>query len=758
MNMGLPRHFWKLGLLICFLLSFPLAWDGKQRGPLPLSNDIFHSGFIPMEKLEDSSFELPIRIDHPARLSQIVEISIRIGTYFKTFRVTSAELRQSDSSCRFTLNAPFDLSDGGIIRLSVSQCSWGDQSDFILKIRGEHIDGLAVLGYQGISDTQNNPYIYAVDRDGKALPVAGKFLPSKTELSEYWPRIRLLAYMWNWHEDWIFFSLLFVAALGMVSFCLAYLIGLNWQRIEAKPQKLALVGFLLIVGLQLSYAFLSPPFQAPDEADHFISFSRLGGLTRAENEGLLLANQGHFDRLMCHVEEKFTKADPNFPMQQKNWNSFHVGYVDVSSRSAYANVVWPLISRLIFNENSSPEQVHLGLRVFNGFYFSVIFLVTLLIYRTANSFDIADYLWGLLLVPTLFHFSNHNSNHAFIISHYIPFVLAFRQVVTGQSISRIALVWIGLNLGLCFLSGRLGLIFLVVAYGSFMIRSIWLGSSGKKVDWKGSIGQLSDFVCVALPVALLVLLFRNSPYLSTQLDSLKRLTGLAGFLPILFFVAGVGALFLAFWIGGVVNSFIKFTSVAKYVRAIQWAAVIVLIVLLIFPIFKAMPPLINIEHLNPYLSGWNYTRKVLKHFVLTWGWGGADFFLIQSFWGGFGCPEPVVGNFIVQAIKGSLATITVLGFYHSARKGQWRLSLTLILCFGLLLANLSLLAFASAAQPSNLHGRYMVGFYLILIQTAILSFRGETGQKSHSSFARWAMISIASVHIASMWHVLARYF
>jgi hypothetical protein len=742
-------------------MSFPLGRDGEVGSALPLANDIFHSSFIAMEKTEDypvSSFVLPMRINHPMRLSQIDRISVKLGTYFKSVRINSAELKQSGNDCRFTLKSAVDLPDGGFLDFYAPPCSWKDQSSFILTIDGSQIDGIAVLGYQGISETRNNPQIFAVDKDGKTMAAAGNFLPKKTGPQEYWPRLRLLAYMWNWADNWLSFALLVLGAFGLVSLSLAFLIGIIWQRIEVRPITFAFAAFSLIAALQVSYAFLSPPFQAPDEPDHFLTFSQIGGLSRAEKESLSLANQSHFDRLMCHVGEKFTKSDLGFAMEQTHWNEFHVGYVDVPSRSAYAQVVWPLIGQFFFSAKSSSEQVLLGLRIFNGFYFSLIFLTSIVIYLKSNAFDPIDYLYCLLLVPTLFHFSNHNSNHAFIISHYVPLTLAFRSIVTGRRLSKLVHLWIGLNLGLCLLSGRIGFVFLLAAYSCFVIRWIWIGLNADKVENRGIQSLIADFSFVVLPVAILIFVFRSSPYIFSQLAALRSLTGMAEVGIFSLIIGGAVAPFLAIRFGQFVNAIMKRIRIARFVKANLWAGLAILVMLLLLPIFKSVSPLLNIEYLNPNLSGWQYTLKVWKHFALSWGWGGHDFYLVESFWGGFGCPEPVVGTVLVQAIKGSLATMTVFGFYQTVKRDEWRLSFILILSFAILLGYLTLLAYASAAQPSNLHGRYMVGFYLLLIQTAILTLRGAEQPKAYSGWSAYAMVSMAVVQIASVWYLLGRYF
>ncbi len=762
MNIRLPRHFCKIGLFIFLFLCFPLVQDGQHGRQLPISNDIYIPNFIPMEKLPgaaDASFEVSVRIGNPEILANTQRIAMKFGTYFKTVQIQTAELIQKGGDCRFSINGPTELADGGALNFFSEPCAWLNDKDFTLRILGNEIAGIAVLGYEGLSETQNNPQIFVVDRQGSSLAVSGYFQPRQASVTEYWPRIRMLSYMWHWSNDWIYFALFLFAALALVAFSFSYLINTTALRTPQNSKQRCVAAALLIMGLHMSYACLSPPFQAADEADHFLSFSKIGGLHRAEQESLSLANLAHFDRLMCHVNEKFTKADIGRPMVQSQWNSFHVGYVDVPSRSGLANFIWPVIAQVFFGETSSPERVHLGLRLFNGLYFTTVFFITLLIYRRSDSIDIGDGLLSLLLVPTLFHFSNHNSNHAFIISHYLPFILAFRPIVTARPLTRGICIWIGLNLGLCFLSGRIGLIFLLVSYGCFVLRWIVMGLEEKATDRSRILHSVSDFTLVILAMSAMILCFWKSNYLTFQLNSLRQLIGVSDWLLLgLLFATAAGPLVFC-WMGNVIRDSMYNMRIALCVKSFFWVIGVSLVVCLLFPIFKDIPPLINIEYLNPRLSGWQYTQKVLKHFVLSWGWGGQDFYLVQSFWGGFGCPEPVLGNVAVQIIKGLFATVTTLSFLQAVKRGQWRVCLILVCCFGLLLANLAFLAYGSAAQPSNLHGRYMVGFYLIAIQVFMLSWQHKKDAEPKQTYLAYGtMLVMVLVQTASVWYLSDRYF
>jgi hypothetical protein len=266
-----------------------------------------------------------------------------------------------------------------------------------------------------------------------------------------------------------------------------------------------------------------------------------------------------------------------------------------------------------------------------------------------------------------------------------------------------------------------------------------------------------DFFALAVPVGGLVVLFWNSPYISNQLGSVSAVTGLGegGIL------IALAALLIGPVAGFLAGRLMEATSchplAARWTRNILWLGFAVAVGLFFLPMFAPLPPLMNIEFLQNPLTDRQYVRKVLKHFVASWGWWGKDFYLIESFWGGFACPEPVIRDSVVQLIKGGLAGLLAWGTFKIAKKSDWRLGAILVLSLGLLTIYLALLAYGAAAQPSNLHGRYMVGFYLLLIQTIALSTRSNASSGS-THLMPVAFLAGALIHIVSVGSILDRYF
>src|SRR3954449_9369628 len=98
---------------------------------------------------------------------------------------------------------------------------------------------------------------------------------------------------------------------------------------------------LLAFGLSLVFAMLVPPFQAPDEPDHFLGFMALGNRLSERSEVDQWAMATHFNQLRFNGSERFRPVDARQP-QATTWPDASPSNFDTrsSTTAGWRAIAW----------------------------------------------------------------------------------------------------------------------------------------------------------------------------------------------------------------------------------------------------------------------------------------------------------------------------------------------------------------------------------------------------------------------------------
>lgn len=218
------------------------------------------------------------------------------------------------------------------------------------------------------------------------------------EYRSVYRRVELLAYMWRGTtgSGWLW------AALGATFLAMAWAVR-SATIAPVTPLQTAVVA--LVLGSV--YALLVPPFQAPDEPSHFLTFAEVTHQPALVEQAEALARRTHFERIRFNPDQRFRTADLNQPLDAR-WSS-------VSSqdplRSRAALWLWQLVSWLL--PSMSAWAWLLALRLVDALLLAAAVGAVAHASRPATG-DGVNLALPLLLVPTLPFFGMHVSNHALL--------------------------------------------------------------------------------------------------------------------------------------------------------------------------------------------------------------------------------------------------------------------------------------------------------------------------------------------------------
>ena len=741
------------GLLACTL--GPWLLPTVDETTTPTNNASTYNSIVdltPDVALPDSDnpsrYTLNLTSLAPQNASQIASLHLQLGTFHKTLRVHAADLSQTSTGCGWsTTKSNFALADLAQIELIQKNpaCEFDGSAEFIFSVVA---DGpLAAFSWPQWTEISGNPKFQAKSPSGAVMPIMFRYAVTQKNLtSPGFPgapaaskfRAGLLAYMWgadSTSDLIVFFSILLMGCL---------LVALGGSLI---PNRHFHAPTALIAGFLLIYCVASPPFQAPDEADHYRSFCNLTDRKLEASSGLELANRGHYERLLCLAEEKFSRSDIGRSLTG-TWPT-HSEPPDAMSRSAIAAVLWPVYSSL-FPTPAPANHLHLGLRLLNALYFFGVVLIARLALRRDNlalKMSNAPVL-AILSLPTLWHFAVHNSNHGFIIASYAVTTLFAAPLIFGERLSTRSLLTGGSVLAIGALAGRAGFLYAVIFASCWGLR--WIGMcllSKIKVNWRREIAAFFSWYA---PTCILMTAFYQSPYVATiaaqatALLSKKALLGSAAFMLLGF--ASMSALRrvrepLFHWL-------------RRRERLLAQALTIAFtgaLVFLLIPHSISPGPVPDIELPQPNPGAFKYAIIVVKKFFATLSVGRNDFLLHETAWGGFGCPDRVLSSWMVQIPKVLFATLIPIGLLRLIRHREWASILKTILYLMACVIWLAGLAAGLGISAENIQGRYTVGVFLFFLTGAYLNATSKNQ-------IRWGFTLALAIQISILAAFSARYF
>lgn len=576
-------------------------------------------------------------------------------------------------------------------------------------------------------------------------------------------RAELLAFMWG---PPFTASGLIAGAIALLAVCFAGMLGFWLSR---SPALAAVSAFALVAGLAGSWALLTPPLQAPDEAAHFRGFFDDPFPPRATRPDVLAwANAMHFERIKFRRAEGFNETHRAAPLTG-TWAP-HVGTTSMQSRSPLTYGAWKILAERHADAGLSAGTWLFLLRGANALALSLAFLIACLaILRTGGAHRRAGpcvaFLAPLLLIPTFVFFSVHASNYGFLTAGLVIFCAGLFLTLQDRGRSSfgdgVAGILLGAGLAVSILSSRSALPLLSVLAVLSLTRGLI------------EPVRLKETASFWIATGLTLLAALQCPGAAAYLDQFAPLLG--SLLPIsatsaappwpallAFALASMAGIEAALQVGrrGWSN-----THPAK--SATPVIVVCGAIAAAVLSAANVSPgPLADNEIASP-LVGLDYARPVMIRFLdQLFPLSKPDFLLATSFWGGFGwldrlLPDPVV--FVLKMVP--LLALFACAVLAATRPSLRTVFLKAAMYFAAALVLVAVSAYVvsrfGANVPGrppavNLHGRFLIAPYLMLMLPAMSVL--QAGLQARNGLGPGLLAGVLVVHAGLLCWLLNAYF
>lgn len=505
---------------------------------------------------------------------------------------------------------------------------------------------------------------------------------------------RRLAFAWELQDEWLLFaSFLFACSFALFS----------WfsQRIVSRR---ALVVFgVAALFLSVAISLFSLPFQAPDEPDHALTMANAMNSTKLVQEFENLARKTHLERIKFHPEEKLLTEDLSKPAFLA-WSA-HVSPTELH-RSATSTLQWRTLSSLF--SNLSGSNAVLAMRLINCCLFSLAVVYS---YWILGSSLGLVHLFSWLVIPTVPFFAMHISNYGPLVSLALVLSASISALVWGQKVPKVG-VALGASISFLLATSRSTWAFAPV-FGLSLVLGLLIRSDGErhyqKVKyWLAVCLGLSLFWLVSTPDFLDFTTVNVAHHLP---EEVRQIFFSLAKTPFVLF-----PLFIVLMVADCHTILrLDLSSSLKY-KVMNLAVYGILFWLLfsyLLPYIKTDLALPNIESESKiHLSG--YLKKAIVLALMLFRMSDHDFFMSRSFFGGFGwlespLPQWTTSLILLMAAGGLLSMV----IYIRKTCDFGILIRLLLILLGLILS----VAFAAKGnwdESVNLHGRYLIPFYLVL--------------------------------------------
>lgn len=577
------------------------------------------------------------------------------------------------------------------------------------------------------------------------VPAAG--LPAGPALS----RAELLAFMWGPSFTG---TAVLSGALLMLVLALAGAIGLLKTR---APVATAFASFTLCAGLAGGWSLLTPPLQAPDEADHFLGFFAMKDFEFAARPDVLAwANRMHFERIKFKRAEGFNGAHVAAPLSGQ-W-AWHIAPVDVQSRSPLTYRVWHALAREFSNSGFSAGTWLLLLRIANALAVSAALSIAGLAIAatarlrgggTARAESIA-FMAVLMLIPTFCFFSVHASNYGSLMAGLAIFFAGLHLGLQGTASRPQEEILIGLLVG-----GGIGISMLSTRSATPMVSLLAFLLVSRNLFEQVPLRRTAAFWLAAAVAILAALQLPDEHYRSRLVlgfGEIRSRMGAGGSAPSFLQLQGLLALLLLAFLACEaliqrMQARIDVHRLARRnLRAFIGASVAMLACILVAA--NISPGQLADNEIGAPLLGLDYVRPVIVRFLdQIFPVSTPDFFLSTSFWGGFGwldrlLPAPIV--FVLKTIP--LAGLVACGI-AAARSAATRpafLKMSVFFLAALFLVGVNAYLTTRLDVVINLQGRYLIIPYLLLLLPAMSFVRDAFWR--HASLPGHAIAGLLLVH------------
>ena len=468
-----------------------LSLPGTAQTPVEFSSWLGRDGNV--------HHAVSMKVANPKRWKKARELQFLIATYGQNGVAThSIEFANGRRTCLFRSRQSLD--DNRYLKLDNFGCRAAVGHKMTLKIVTAPGVRLALWAHPATNKRDRKQAAWLMSR-GDVLLVPNSKAMRKTASAALVDRGEVYDLLWETRAgQWFLFGSLMVIFAGMFL-----------QR-DAKEPFFAMGIGVLCLGLGFMYAVASPPLQAPDEADHVLAYGKMHDIPGWRGDTLALAEKGHYQRMLCHVDETFAVADlTRTPKKKQKWPQ-HVMDVDSQKRSVIGHWFWQRLVPDVQYPRSIGAEI-LNVRLANAGVLGFAVLVAgLLAWRfRRHGFGI---LVGFLLVPTLLFFGTHVSNYVFVVAAVlVASVLVIRLTVESPSPAWHGML--GLVLAGFVLSSRAAFLFLPFAFAIVFCRLVadtWQKESG--AAFSAHRRSIVSAQLALLPSALAVFFLADTRFLA----------------------------------------------------------------------------------------------------------------------------------------------------------------------------------------------------------------------------------------------------
>ncbi len=584
-----------------------------------------------------------------------------------------------------------------------------------LSVRFEGRGRVGVLARLPPQPTADPATIYASEKQARALFRPALLGSYGLTLGKKGPRrVELLNYVWQLAPRpwWIW------AALGIVSVLIAAGIRVfPWTRTASAPSPLA-AGFgasCFAAAIALAYVVLVPPFQAPDEPDHLLTYAGVSGRPELQRAAEDWARLMHFQRIRFHPLQKFREADIGHP-HAVPWDA-DVFAENVAARSVTTFRLWTTLGRVM--TPLTVQRTLMTLRLVNAAIFAIaVGLACALAVWCTEAPGAPLACFTFLFVPTLPFFAMHVSEFAVLSSTYVMLAAGTLILFLGGRRNQYAGWILGVSGGLLMTSGRSAVPVVPVLVAALAGRVI-LGEEGA-TSRRDAVARAATFWSGIVAGALVFWLWSTPPYR----QQLAKLTEATEFSFPARWVDSAGVLLAVAAMTGVIGfaceialararPLISRRAVDAVVRVVARGAALAVIGLMLGTLGQILPHAIAAPP-----APWDYVSDVLWTAATGLRLHDPDMYLSSSFWLGFGWLETVPPTPLVVTLTTMTGLAMAALLWHLAeQRDARRVALGSIYVVGWCGA-LILYALSAHSMSRVLVGRYLIGLYLAVLVIA----------------------------------------
>ncbi len=700
------------------------------------------------------------------------ELRILFTTYGESVDLTGATLDAVGTTCSYLAPPGARLVGDRVLPLvKVPECDplqGNPTGDFRLTVRLAQRNRIGVWTFvRPASDTRPvDQLIQVVGAPGRSGPfplLRGRYVdhlpPSGTR------RFTLLACLWQVApgSGWIWIAL--AAAVILLLSGAAVTPGRDVSAYRSRSWfalRAALGAGCAAASLGLMYAVVSPPFHAPDETSHFLSYAEITKRPELADGTRQLALAGHFERLRFNADERFRPSDMGRPLTE-TWDETAYNALPRGNIGRWWLLLDPYLRTL------STSRTLLALRLTNVavFAFMIALGVAAVVWLIDAPFPQLA-VFTFLLIPSLPFFAMHVSNYALLTSGYVLFAFGVTAMVLGGRRAAGAGLILGLSAALLFTVSRSGLP-MAALLAAVLAGRLIIGEAG--AAGMGAAALRAIVFWAGLGAGLAVSRLLVDPLYGTYLTEVapSNLPGgartqalLLAYAPWIFAgcvaaAAGLEILLARLRLGIEEQTKARFTGIVCTMGKVAAAAIAGLMLVSLLVDFPALRS-VNLGERPPLGE---YVGEALLAVLGFFRLHRPDFLTSTSFWTGFGWLEtiPPVWLTITLTTLTGIALIATLILFAGRRNAAG------LVWFGVLAAGgaltLVLYAITTLRYSPDLHGRYLLGLYLSLLPAcwAILMLKEPAGRGSVWT-SRWvlAFSFCAAVHAYSLSFILSRYF